>query len=153
MDTSFGGAPPIDTITGSFTLTFDPTVPVYDSTAGLVVNNLSISTLLDMQGVSFTPFGLLGFGGIFSGVAGATSGLDDFYVAMFQPLSDTPIYGGSFYTRSSAHGVWSALSATITAYDGPARGAAVPEPGAWALMIMGFAAAGATLRRRRGFAA
>jgi hypothetical protein len=31
--------------------------------------------------------------------------------------------------------------------------AAVPEPSAWALMIMGFGAAGATLRRRRAVAA
>ncbi|WP_293379098.1 PEPxxWA-CTERM sorting domain-containing protein [Phenylobacterium sp. SCN 70-31] len=30
--------------------------------------------------------------------------------------------------------------------------AAVPEPGAWALMILGFGAAGAALRRRRGLA-
>lgn len=37
--------------------------------------------------------------------------------------------------------------------SGPAPGA-VPEPGTWALMIVGFGAAGATLRRRRaGFAA
>jgi len=31
--------------------------------------------------------------------------------------------------------------------------APVPEPGAWALMILGFGVAGATLRRRRGLAA
>lgn len=31
----------------------------------------------------------------------------------------------------------------------PAPGAAVPEPGAWALMILGFGGAGAMLRRRR----
>ncbi|MDZ4376514.1 MAG: PEPxxWA-CTERM sorting domain-containing protein [Phenylobacterium sp.] len=29
---------------------------------------------------------------------------------------------------------------------------AVPEPGAWALMIMGFGAAGAMVRRRRAVA-
>jgi hypothetical protein len=32
---------------------------------------------------------------------------------------------------------------------GDAASAAVPEPGAWALMILGFGAAGAALRRRR----
>jgi hypothetical protein len=31
--------------------------------------------------------------------------------------------------------------------------AAVPEPGAWALMILGFGGVGSTLRRRRGLAA
>jgi hypothetical protein len=30
------------------------------------------------------------------------------------------------------------------------RVAAVPEPGVWAMLIAGFAAAGAMLRRRRG---
>lgn len=40
----------------------------------------------------------------------------------------------------------------MTAPPGPTPGA-VPEPGAWALMILGFGAAGATLRRRRAAAA
>ena len=44
------------------------------------------------------------------------------------------------YTEGLVHGVAVAL------YDTPA---AVPEPGAWALMILGFGAAGAALRRRR----
>jgi hypothetical protein len=45
---------------------------------------------------------------------------------------------------------------TITLAQGPAHdvgdrgfGAAIPEPGAWALMILGFGGAGALLRRRR----
>lgn len=33
------------------------------------------------------------------------------------------------------------------------QGAAVPEPGAWALMILGFGAAGSVLRQRRSYAA
>ena len=35
------------------------------------------------------------------------------------------------------------------AYSGVLNVAAIPEPGAWALMIMGFGSAGAMLRRRR----
>lgn len=35
----------------------------------------------------------------------------------------------------------------------PETGVAVPEPASWALMILGFGAAGAMLRRRRAFAA
>jgi hypothetical protein len=37
--------------------------------------------------------------------------------------------------------------------DVPGRTPGVPEPAAWALMIVGFGAAGSMLRRRRGFAA
>lgn len=38
---------------------------------------------------------------------------------------------------------------TITRLGDGGGGGAVPEPGAWALMILGFGAVGATLRRRR----
>ena len=34
--------------------------------------------------------------------------------------------------------------------SGPADLGGIPEPGAWALMIVGFGGAGAMLRRRRG---
>lgn len=139
---------PVDEITGSFTLTFDPTVAIYNSTAGLVVNNLSYAQSVPM-GFSFTPFGMLGFGGLPSGVAGASAGTDDFYIGMFQPLSSTPIYGGSFFSSSGSNVTWSAVTGSITAYDGPARAPAIPEPGTWALLILGFGLAGAALRDRR----
>ena len=47
-------------------------------------------------------------------------------------------------------------TASIASFDSPISGqfsAAVPEPGAWALMILGFGGAGAMLRRRRSLAA
>jgi hypothetical protein len=51
--------------------------------------------------------------------------------------------------KYDAHGVFGVDSLEVL--GGPQ--AAVPEPAAWALMIVGFGAAGATLRRRRVLAA
>jgi len=50
-------------------------------------------------------------------------------------------------SSESARGVLSPLSLTVARYVGDTG--PVPEPGAWALMILGFGAAGAMLRRRR----
>jgi hypothetical protein len=41
----------------------------------------------------------------------------------------------------------------ITLNVAPERSGAVPEPGTWALMILGFGGAGAVLRRRKTLAA
>ncbi|MBS0363312.1 MAG: PEPxxWA-CTERM sorting domain-containing protein [Proteobacteria bacterium] len=45
-------------------------------------------------------------------------------------------------------GNWTADSVTITTFES----GGVPEPAAWALMILGFGASGAALRRRRSAA-
>jgi hypothetical protein len=48
------------------------------------------------------------------------------------------------------------ISGTITSarvYEGGAVGGAVPEPATWAMIILGFGAAGAMIRRRRALAA
>ncbi|MBL8554380.1 MAG: PEPxxWA-CTERM sorting domain-containing protein [Phenylobacterium sp.] len=54
--------------------------------------------------------------------------------------------GGASWTPSYAENVVHGVAVAL--YDTPVGGA-VPEPGAWALMILGFGAAGAALRRRR----
>jgi hypothetical protein len=44
---------------------------------------------------------------------------------------------------------WLASVAPHLSLDGPAGVAAVPEPGSWMLMIVGFGGIGGMLRRRR----
>ena len=51
--------------------------------------------------------------------------------------------------RLSDHHPWRRASLWPGGGDLDIPVAAVPEPGAWALMIMGFGAMGATLRRRK----
>jgi hypothetical protein len=141
LQSSGGGAPaPVSHVVGSITVTFDPTVAIYDVTSGITLNSLNLP-LASAIGFSFTPFGSLTFGGIGSGVAGASSGTDDFEVAFFSPLSDTPVFGGLFYTRSGADQSWGTRTGTVSAVT-------VPEPSAWALMLAGFFGAGLAVRRR-----
>lgn len=68
----------------------------------------------------------------------ATGGVGHFQISSF----DT---GAGAYVRT--YGTLTPARATLD--DGTGVGSVVPEPGAWALMILGFGAAGAVLRRRR----
>lgn len=54
----------------------------------------------------------------------------------------------SFNTEKTPLGFWSGTLSIVTA-DG-AGDAAVPEPATWAMLIVGFGAIGASLRRRHG---
>ena len=68
----------------------------------------------------------------------------DIYNVEIFNSSNVSIFSGRLDARNSDH------VATVT-FDKPAGG--VPEPASWALMIMGFGASGALLRRRRLLAA
>jgi len=142
--TGINSPAPVDTVSGSFTVTFDPSVAVYDQTEGLTVHSLSLP-VGGTFAFSFTPFGMLSFGAIlhpvFDEVAGMTWGTNDFYVGFFQPLNDTPIAPTMGYTRAGIQDSWGTQTGTVYGH------AAVPEPATWALMILGFGAAGAALRR------
>ena len=59
--------------------------------------------------------------------------------------TDVPRLGG-VVAMHAAHGTLHPTSFSVTRQDA----AAVPEPAAWSLMIVGFLSAGAMLRRRRG---
>lgn len=73
-----------------------------------------------------------------NGAWDATDSVGHFQISAFDG-------GVGDYVRS--YGVLTARRATLD--DGTGLGSVVPEPGAWALMILGFGAVGATLRRRR----
>ena len=143
----FPGSPaPVTPLSGSFTVTFDPSVAVYDATVGLTVHNVN----LPIGGVfafDYTPFGMLSLGGIVSPwdqVAAETFMTDDFYVGFFHPLTD-PIAPSASYTRAGVNNAWFSDAGVVTAIDGAP---AVPEPSAWSLLILGFAGLGSALRRR-----
>jgi hypothetical protein len=141
LQPSGGGAPaPVSHVVGSITVTFDPSVAIYDVTSGITLNSLNLP-LASAIGFSFTPFGSLTFGGIGSGVAGALHGTDDFEVAFFTPLSDTPVFGGLFYTQSGVDQSWGTRTGSVGAVT-------VPEPSTWAMLLMGFFSAALALRRR-----
>ncbi|WP_294196510.1 PEPxxWA-CTERM sorting domain-containing protein [uncultured Sphingomonas sp.] len=60
--------------------------------------------------------------------------------------SDTSVLGGIDYTASTPPNFFSARSVTVVSTD---LTAAVPEPGTWALMILGFGAVGYSMRRKK----
>ena len=80
---AFGGTP-TDPVTGSFTITFDPTQSYSNETAGITLNNLNIplgSSLAFSYEPTVSPLGpsTLIVGGVNSGAEFVTFFTDDFY--------------------------------------------------------------------------
>jgi len=87
-------------------------------------------------------------GGVIAGFASADgrnplTGLRD--IGFGGIVSDTPVWGFRFTTTGGGQTNTGIDNIRVAAVQSPA----IPEPGAWALMIAGFGLAGATLRRRR----
>lgn len=134
------------------------------------VGNFSVSIDTATQTITLTGLeygnyeeGFLEITGISEVVISSLSTLS--YVGLFDPnfYGDPATYGAIpvpqlSFTGSSIKILFSAYQGAppqfTYARDGQAvfsynSSAAVPEPGAWALMILGFGAAGSALRRRR----
>lgn len=70
-------APPANSITGSFTLTFDPTILAIDTNVGLTVNSFAGTSVSSPFAVSHGPLGI-SFGGSANGAGGMNLGTNDF---------------------------------------------------------------------------
>jgi hypothetical protein len=77
-----------------------------------------------------------------AGRAGCCRERDAWSVSIFD-ASDTLLFSGVLDARNSQ------TFDAVATFDDPPVPAGVPEPSAWALMILGFGAAGAALRARR----
>ncbi len=112
------------------------------------------------QAGAFGPAGLNGLLGSLVGTYAVSPGSSADYFQLgtsyhFAAGADGTLYG-LVNDRSDAYGdngVGTGFTVTVTADAVGAVGAAVPEPASWALMILGFGGAGASLRRGRGRAA
>jgi hypothetical protein len=130
-----------DTITANVTVTGGPfTLPVRD----VMFFGLNFSDLLGgAQPTTSQSTGTFSFDGgalVGAGCGNCTS-LITFQSNM--PLSFTTVAGLGSFSMSSPYAI-NAISISYQVNDN-----AVPEPAAWALIITGFAGAGAMLRRRR----
>lgn len=152
---AFGDPVPTDPVTGSFTITFDPTQTYTDQTIGITLKTLNIS-LGSALAFDYSPTGNgngaadeLVVGGLQAG-AGAVylspTVYDDFYLHILT-YSSTPTFQQLGYTTSSAIADTNyfytdlpnsgAGSVTVTPITG-----ATPEPATWAMMLAGFAGLG-----------
>lgn len=92
--------------------------------------------------------GLLGDSQTFCMTASAMTRCWDSYSDAAQDAADSRLWGGIHWRFDNEAGL--ALGAQVGAYALAARTfQAVPEPSTWAMMIVGFGAAGAVIRRRR----
>jgi hypothetical protein len=75
------------------------------------------------------------------------------YSAPYGPVPGFDIYLAQFQGVGTSQGSLTFQAASgVTFFSAAVASAAVPEPGAWAMMIVGFGGIGALLRRRRGLA-
>jgi hypothetical protein len=158
--------PPIQPVTASFTLTFDPTVNYNDETSGITVNELNVpvdSTIGFSTGTDASGNLFVSIGGVYDGAGDVIFGTNDFVLQLrfdggdldtpSLPLCSDPGFscGGlpttyaSGYTSSAyPDSLFLGLVATVS----PA-----PEPATWAMMLTGFTGLGGALRLRRKLAA
>lgn len=152
---AFGQPVPTDPVTGSFTITFDPTQTYIDQTAGITLDSLNIS-LGSALAFDYSPTGNthgaadeLVVGGVQDGADSvflSPTVFDDFYLHILT-YSSTPTFQQLGYTTSSATPNSNyfftdlpnsgAGSVTVTPITG-----STPEPATWAMMFVGFAGLG-----------
>jgi len=158
--------PPITTITGAITVTYDPTLSYDNDTTDIVVHSLTGITVGSALGFTYQN-GYLEFGGIQNDADFVYSNTNDlvvaFYVAnpsdpTFIPCS-TPGYTCGQYTGSSLvdaagytqvgynTGWFYGVQSTVTPTLPPPAG--VPEPSTIALLATGLAGIGGLTRRLR----
>lgn len=160
-------AAPITSLTGSFTINFDPALSYNSQTAGITINSLSTNVFgspISFSAGPGTPY-FMSIGGTATGAGLITSGLQDFVLQLRFPNASSldspelPVCGDGFscgsasgtvlasgYTLAGVSGGWLARTGSVVSVT------AVPEPASWAMMIAGFGLAGAAMRRRRTLA-
>jgi hypothetical protein len=140
-------APPVDTVTGSFTLTYDPTQSYTDATTGITLNSLNIplSSAISFSYDPTTHFLVVG---------GASDGAGSIFI---QPASSSDFYLNiqNFTTNPTVEQLGYVESSIPDGYfytpanDPGSITAAVPEPSTWAMMILGFVGVGVMAYRRK----
>jgi hypothetical protein len=125
---------------GDFTRTF-----TFDVPAGFTLTSLTISSAATTDPATNLDFAEVTFNG--TDFVTVETGASEFRRLLNQPVMMT---GNTIFVRGTS-GADSSFSGTITLAN-TGTGGAIPEPATWAMMLMGFGAAGAAVRGRRPMA-
>jgi hypothetical protein len=141
---SFGLPVPIDPVQISFRLTLDPTFRTFETETGigLVSSNVPIDGGLGFEYLDPSLGDLLSVGGSVSGLYALLGGTQDIYIDLRNVAGGHPTLNLLLYRQTGP-------GAGFRSFTGSVSVAEVPEPSAWALMLVGFGFAGAAMRRRR----
>jgi len=150
FETDVGSSPaPVDPVTGSFTISFDPTLSYTDETAGITLSpgslNIALGSTLSFSynaPTSMLPVTTLVVGGISDGAQQVfvDPSTDDFWL-FINDFATAPSFSQVGYSQTSvsAANLWDTHSGSVTVT--PVTGG-VPEPSTWAMMLAGFAGLG-----------
>lgn len=141
------------TQSGSVSLFYNVATSSYTLTG---VNYSNGSTVFSLTNTGLSQFGsYVIIGGLQTGIGGDSSGTDDFYLQLLKGPG-IGVFSADAFTYSTsatqsfgyAGPAWGALSAgsSLTVLDITSP---VPEPGSWALLLLGFGAIGCASRSKR----
>jgi hypothetical protein len=151
FETDVGSSPaPVDPVTGSFTISFDPTLSYTDETAGITLTpgslNIALGSTLSFSynaPTSMLPATTLVVGGISDGAQQVqfNPSTDDFWL-FINDFAVTPSFDQVGYSQTavSSDNLFDSISGGVTVT--PITPGGVPEPSTWAMMLVGFAGIG-----------
>lgn len=151
FETDVGSSPaPVDPVTGSFTISFDPTLSYTDETAGITLTpgslNIALGSTLSFSynaPTSMLPATTLVVGGISDGAQQVqfNPSTDDFWL-FINDFAVTPSFDQVGYSQTavSSDNLFDSISGGVTVT--PITPGGVPEPSTWAMMLVGFVGIG-----------
>ncbi|WP_293382562.1 PEPxxWA-CTERM sorting domain-containing protein [Phenylobacterium sp.] len=162
---------PIPTVTGSFTVTFDPLVSVSNQTTGFTFNTspglasdspigFSVfaassptgDTTIAVGGTELGANELTGFTNdpiVFFDIPNASDPAKASLVVCSQPGFSCGNFSGNETVYASGYALADSSSVFFATVESVSPAAGVPEPAAWAMMLVGFGGLGAAIRARR----
>ena len=136
---------------GAFTDLFEFTIPQTGTGSGSVITSTTLSGLRGSTDLDFTSVLVNGLAATLTlqdaqGQVCFTRGVGTCGASESFAINDVPVLAGQLNTI-----VVSGFSRGLGSYGGNATfiPSAVPEPGTWAMMLIGFGAIGFSMRRRR----